>query len=41
MKLEDFTDKDLMKLYQSAVETRDSKYIKAIKAEMNRRNKYQ
>ena len=41
MKLEDYTDKELMQLYWMAVETRDGKYIKALKAEMNRRNKYQ
>jgi hypothetical protein len=41
MRLEDLTDKELMQWYQQAVELRDGKYIKAIKAEMNRRNKYQ
>lgn len=39
MSLEDFTDTELMKLYQVAIETRDGRYIKAIKQEMSRRNR--
>lgn len=41
MNIKDLTDKELMQWYQQAVELRDGKYIKALKAEMNRRNKYQ
>lgn len=41
MNIKDLTDQELKKLYWLAVETRDGKYIKALKAEMNRRIKYQ
>lgn len=37
MNIKDLTDKELMQWYQQAVELRDGKYIKALKAEMNRR----
>lgn len=39
MDFEMFDDKELMKLYQTAVELRDGRYIKALKDEMNRRER--
>lgn len=36
-----YTDKELMKLYHIAIETRDGKQIKAIRNEMNRREREQ
>ena len=41
MNIKDLTDKELMYWYQQAVELRDGRYIKALKAEMNRRVKEQ
>lgn len=37
--LQEFTDKDLMRLSWIAQEQRNGKWIKAIKNEMSRRNK--
>ncbi len=34
-----YTDKELMKLKQDAVEMQDSKWLKAITAEITRRNR--
>lgn len=34
-----YTDKELMRLYHIAIETRDGKNIKAIRNEMSRRNR--
>lgn len=39
MKFADMNDKELMEWYRIAVEMRDGKYIKAIRAEMTRRNR--
>ncbi len=39
MDFRDYNDNELMKLYQIAIETRDGRYIKALKAEMNRRER--
>jgi hypothetical protein len=36
-RFKDLTDKELMEWYWLAVEMHDGRYIKAIKAEMNRR----
>ena len=41
MNIKDFTDQELMYWYHLAQELRDGKYIKALKAEMNRRVKEQ
>ena len=41
MGIKDLTDYELMYLYRIAVEQRDGRYIKALKEEMNRRNKYE
>ncbi len=38
-KFEDMTDKELERWWQIAVELHDGVYIKAIKAERNRRNR--
>jgi hypothetical protein len=40
-KLQDYTDKELMYWYHLAQELRDGKDIKALKAEMNRREREQ
>lgn len=37
----DFNDKELMKLLQEVIELRDGRYIKAIKEEITRRNRYE
>lgn len=34
-----YTDKELMKLYHTAIDTQDGKNITAIRLEMNRRNR--
>lgn len=39
--LTDYTDSELSKTKQLAVELRDGKYIRAIKEEQNRRNREQ
>ena len=39
MSIKDLTDKELMYYYRLAVEMRDGRYIKALKAEMSRRNR--
>lgn len=41
MSIKDLTDYELMYLYRIAVEERNSRYIKALKDEMNRRCKYE
>lgn len=38
-KFDIFTDKDLMILKQEAIELQDSRWLKAINAEMTRRNR--
>lgn len=38
-RFKDYNDKELMKLYQIAIETRYGKYIKAIKEEMFQRTR--
>ena len=38
-RLTDYNDKELAQVKQAATELRDSKYIKAINNEMNRRNR--
>jgi hypothetical protein len=38
-RLTDYTDSELMNVKQCAVELRDGRYIKAIKEEMNRRER--
>lgn len=40
-KWKEFTDSELKKLLWDAVEMQNSRYIKAIKEEMNRRNREQ
>lgn len=41
MKFEEFTNEELMKLYHIAQEIHDGRHIKAIKEEMNRREREQ
>ncbi len=38
-KWEIYTDEELIKLFRDAVEMQDGKWINALKAEMNRRNR--
>lgn len=41
MSIEDLTDQQLMYELRIAMEEQNGRYIKALKEEMNRRNKYQ
>lgn len=38
-RLTDYSDKELANVKQCAIELRDGRYIKAVKDEMNRRNR--